>query len=132
MVFSALIGGTDAHAKNYTLLHSGGRVRLAPLYDIGSALPYYHVKELKLAMKIGHHYELTSITPRDWDRLGKGAGIESPRERVRAMAQQVSARLEAVFKQFKREGLATKVISALRTRILERVKSTLSVAGVAS
>lgn len=41
LAFNWLIGGTDAHAKNYSLLHaSGGRVRLAPLYDLASVLPY--------------------------------------------------------------------------------------------
>ncbi|MFX5693309.1 HipA domain-containing protein, partial [Acinetobacter baumannii] len=36
-----LIGGTDAHAKNYSILiGAAGRVRLAPLYDVASILPY--------------------------------------------------------------------------------------------
>lgn len=132
LVFNALIGGTDAHAKNYTLLQSGGRVRLAPLYDVGSALPYYDAKELKLAMKIGHHYELASITARDWDRVGVRAAIDSPRERVRVMAEHLPERVEAVFKEFKHQGLATKVINALRARVLQQVKSTLTVLDSAS
>jgi serine/threonine-protein kinase HipA len=127
LVFNALIGGTDAHAKNYTLLQGSGRVRLAPLYDVGSALPYYGVKELKLAMKIGHHYELSSITARDWGRAGTSAGIDSVRERVLAMAHQLPERLETVFKDFKSEGLATKVIGSLRVGILQRVKSMLMI-----
>jgi serine/threonine-protein kinase HipA len=32
-----LICGTDAHAKNYSLLLAGRQVRLAPLYDVASA-----------------------------------------------------------------------------------------------
>jgi serine/threonine-protein kinase HipA len=40
-IFNWLIGGTDAHAKNYSLLiGSGDEVRLAPLYDFSSQLPY--------------------------------------------------------------------------------------------
>jgi serine/threonine-protein kinase HipA len=39
LVFNWLIAGTDAHAKNYSLLiGAGGRVRLAPLYDVASIL----------------------------------------------------------------------------------------------
>lgn len=38
--FNWLIAGTDAHAKNFSLLLSGRRVRLAPLYDVASILPY--------------------------------------------------------------------------------------------
>ena len=34
-----LIAGTDEHAQNYGLLLAGDQVRLAPLYDVASALP---------------------------------------------------------------------------------------------
>jgi len=51
-----LIAGTDAHAKNYSVLIAPqGRVRLAPLYDIASVLPYprFDLHKVKLAMKVG-------------------------------------------------------------------------------
>ena len=36
-----LIAGTDAHAKNYAILiGAGGQIRLTPLYDVASTLPY--------------------------------------------------------------------------------------------
>jgi len=99
---------------------------------LGSALPYYNVKELKLAMKIGHHYELASISARDWDRVGAIGGIESPRERVRTMVDQLPERVEIIFKEFKSRGLAARVISVLRTQILQQVRTTLAVLGAAS
>ena len=41
MMFNWLLGGTDAHAKNFAVLHGApGDVRLAPLYDVISAIPY--------------------------------------------------------------------------------------------
>ena len=41
IAFNWLIAGTEAHAKNYALLLDGnGAVRLAPLYDLASILPY--------------------------------------------------------------------------------------------
>lgn len=59
LIWNWVIGGTDAHAKNYSLLLSGSQVRLAPLYDIASALPYgTHERKLRLAMKIGGDYHL--------------------------------------------------------------------------
>ncbi len=68
LVFNYLIGGTDAHAKNYSLLLDSEQVRLAPLYDISSALPYPQLqkRKIKLAMKIGSHYRWWDITLRDW------------------------------------------------------------------
>jgi serine/threonine-protein kinase HipA len=51
LAWNWLIGGTDAHAKNYSLLLAGDQIRLAPLYDIASALPYgSHERKLRLAM----------------------------------------------------------------------------------
>jgi serine/threonine-protein kinase HipA len=54
--FNWLIAGSDAHAKNYSLLIGGeSHVRLAPLYDIASILPYeqFDIQKVKLAMKVG-------------------------------------------------------------------------------
>jgi serine/threonine-protein kinase HipA len=59
LIWNWLIAGTDAHAKNYSLLLAGGEVRLAPLYDISSALPYgTHERGLGMAMKIGSDYRV--------------------------------------------------------------------------
>lgn len=63
LIWNWLVGGTDGHAKNYSLLLQGAAAMLAPLYDIASALPYGdHEKALRLAMKIGGDYRL------DWYR----------------------------------------------------------------
>jgi serine/threonine-protein kinase HipA len=54
LIWNWIVGGTDGDAKNYSLLVAGDQIRLAPLYDISSALPYgTHEKRLKLAMEIG-------------------------------------------------------------------------------
>src|SRR5215469_145738 len=59
LIWNWLIAGTDAHAKNYSLLLAGDEVRLAPLYDISSALPYgTDERKLRMAMKIGSDYGL--------------------------------------------------------------------------
>ncbi|QBG89822.1 type II toxin-antitoxin system HipA family toxin [Xanthomonas oryzae] len=81
LVFNYLIGGTDAHAKNYSLLLSQHRqVRLAPLYDISSALPYPHLQQrkIKMAMKIGSHYRWWDIRPGDWRQLAETLHLDAP------------------------------------------------------
>jgi serine/threonine-protein kinase HipA len=75
LIWNWLIGGTDAHAKNYSLLLSKGEVRLAPLYDIASALPYGdHEKKLRLAMKIGGDYQLNPHRNR-WPDAARDLGL---------------------------------------------------------
>jgi serine/threonine-protein kinase HipA len=90
LAWNWIVGGTDAHAKNYSLLLRGGEVRLAPLYDVASILPYPDVQlpKLKLAMKIGGEYRLTAITRRSWERLAEDVGIpgEVVVDRVRELA----------------------------------------------
>jgi serine/threonine-protein kinase HipA len=57
LIWNWLIAGTDAHAKNYSILLAGDDIRVAPLYDMSSALPYgVHEKKLRMAMKIGGDY----------------------------------------------------------------------------
>jgi serine/threonine-protein kinase HipA len=59
LIWNWLIAGTDAHAKNYSLLLAEDQVRLAPLYDVASALPYdMHERKLRFAMKVGGDYRV--------------------------------------------------------------------------
>ena len=65
LIFNWLIVNTDGHAKNYSLLIATDQVRLAPLYDLCSLLPYrntkgerFYLPKLKLAMKVGKEYTL--------------------------------------------------------------------------
>lgn len=78
LAFNWLIAGTDAHAKNYSLLHAGSQTRLAPLYDVASALPYDTSKghKLKLAMKLGGEYRiLVTDRPATWERVALELGL---------------------------------------------------------
>lgn len=89
LAWNWLIAGTDAHAKNYSLLLSAGQVRLAPLYDVASALPYgVDEHKLRLSMKVGESY---AVYPRH-DYLPAAAEAldldpEALDFRVRALAE---------------------------------------------
>lgn len=66
-----ILGATDSHAKNFSLLMGrSGRVRLAPLYDIASFLPYAEEpRRLKLSNRVGGEYRLYDIGRREWERF---------------------------------------------------------------
>jgi serine/threonine-protein kinase HipA len=78
----------DAHAKNYSLLLSAGQVRLAPLYDVASALPY-GVDEHKprLAMKVGRSY---AVYPRhdSWPAAAEAFDLDA--EALHARVQELA------------------------------------------
>jgi serine/threonine-protein kinase HipA len=88
LIWNWIIAGTDAHAKNYSLLLSNDQVRLAPMYDVASALPYgIHEKKLRLAMKIGGDYEVFPHR-NTWPAAAQDLGLSADKliDRVRELA----------------------------------------------
>ena len=108
LIFNWLIAGTDAHAKNFSLLIAPGpQIRLAPLYDLASALPYpqrIDLQKAKLAMKIGGSYRLREIRRSHWESCARDlrmpandiiARAESMIERMAQAVPQVAGLLHA-------------------------------------
>src|SRR5699024_7155028 len=92
LAYNWLILGTDAHAKNYSLVLRGQQVRLAPLYDIASLAPHVrYPPKAKLAQKVGGAYVAGRIGERNWERLAKEARLDPDEtvHRVRRLAEQV-------------------------------------------
>ena len=120
-----LLAATDAHAKNYALLHvPGGGVRLAPFYDVTSYLPYAdrRLHEIKMAMRIGREYLVRNVTRSDWLALA-AAAKESQKvilARLEALLSRVPEATERVAERAIAEGLAGDVVEELRARIVER------------
>jgi serine/threonine-protein kinase HipA len=122
--FNWLIAGTDAHAKNFSLLLSGRRVRLAPLYDIASILPYdrFDMRKVKFAMKIGGEYKLSQIGLRQWQKFASEVRLD-PEEliaRLIAMAKRLPDEVNAVRVRAREQGLDAAIIERLAATLIER------------
>lgn len=118
LAFNYLIGGTDAHAKNYSLLFgAGGSIRLAPLYDISSALPYPQLqkRKIKMAMKIGNHYRWWDIRLEDWRAAAASMRLEPAwaLETLAAMCLLLPEMAQEVRQQLRDEGIVHPVIDRL-------------------
>lgn len=122
--FNWLIGGTDAHAKNYSMLiGSGGRSRLAPLYDVASILPYdFDRKKLKLAMSIGREYLLEHIVWRKWAQFSDQMHLpaELLRTKLLGLAVQLPDALEDVVRSARTSGLDASALNAISNALRER------------
>ena len=120
-----LIAGTDAHAKNFSLLLGGGRVRLAPLYDIASILPYdgFDRHKAKLAMKIGDEYKLDDIGIRQWQKFARAARVDADALvlRLRDMAEKVPDEVRAACVQARDSGLDHAIVDRLAERVIDHV-----------
>lgn len=78
LAFNVLVGGTDAHAKNYSLLLRGPRVAMAPLYDVASYAPYLEKGEaVRGSMKVGRNWPVRDVTVEDWVSVGFSLGLEA-------------------------------------------------------
>lgn len=77
LIWNWFLAGTDAHAKNYSVLLAAKQVRLAPMYDIASALPYGgHEKKLRLAMKVGDDYRVYPDR-NNWPAAAKDLAVDA-------------------------------------------------------
>jgi len=127
LIFNWLIGGSDAHAKNYSLLlASGALVRLAPLYDIASILPYDHVdqRKIKLAMKVGDEYKLDQIGLRQWQKFARETRVDADVliATLNSMAGQIPDLVADIRTRAQKEGLENAVIERLATALSTRAK----------
>lgn len=92
VIFNALIGNHDAHAKNFSLLYGGslpgGAPVLAPFYDLLSTAAYPQLTP-RMAMKIGGRYQFAEVQPRHWERFAESAGLAraAARKRILEWAQ---------------------------------------------
>jgi serine/threonine-protein kinase HipA len=94
VIFNALIGNHDAHAKNFSLLYSGRAPVLAPLYD-ALATAVYPALTPKMAMQIGSKYKFSEVQARHWDQFAQSAGLAKAQARQRILALTKSLPLAA-------------------------------------
>ena len=74
VIFNALIGNHDAHAKNFSLIYTRRGTVLAPLYDTLSTAVYANLTD-KMAMKIGSKYKFTEVQKQHCEQFAQAAGL---------------------------------------------------------
>lgn len=90
VIFNALIGNHDAHAKNFSLLYSDKGLLLAPLYDVLSTAIYPNLAP-KMAMKVGSKYRFSEVQTLHWEAFAQQARLSPAqvRKRIIQLAQQL-------------------------------------------
>lgn len=126
LAFNWLIGGTDAHAKNYAMLIGAeGRARLAPLYDIASILPYeFDLQKIRSAMKIGGEYRFRGIGLRQWRKLARELRLDADRlmTRIGDLSRAIPDALTDVCRTAEADGIAHPLVERLAGRLRERAQ----------
>jgi serine/threonine-protein kinase HipA len=121
VVAQYLLGAPDGHAKNYSVILSGIKVALAPVYDVASVLPYEPAPESKLnrvAMPIAGRSRFGEVTLQHVRRFAQGAGTDQ--QRLVARALDMAARLPEALAQAG-EGFTSKPLVQLRDKLIDTV-----------
>ena len=138
LLFQWVAASTDGHAKNLSVFHPGdGSVRLAPLYDACSWLPYRKgrfEKKTQLAMKFGTDYSLKSADTADAlcrtaERLGTDPGTVA--RRAAHIADTLPGALNNAFSALPAEIADCAEAAALRQELPDRAARCAEIAHVA-
>jgi serine/threonine-protein kinase HipA len=118
-----LLGNSDAHGKNFSLLYDpAAGVRLAPLYDVVSTAVYDGLTP-RLAMAIGGEDDPSQVDLSCWERLGTEGGLGGALPRfVQGWSREVLAATEACLREAEQEGWSHPVLEAIADVCRERAR----------
>lgn len=90
LIYAWLVVNRDAHARNYSILHTAGSVRIAPLYDVNSSLMFKRSKlgEANMAMRYGRTSTVYSA--------GSARALPDVAARLRLAAAEIVDRAEDI------------------------------------
>ena len=121
MLFNFLIGNTDAHGKNISLLLTEKGPMLAPFYDLMSTAVYAELAQ-RHAMRIGGEDRPDWIIERRWQAFAEevGIGYKLVRQTLLEMKEQVSEEAAALAADFEKAygkvGIIGKILSIIEQR----------------
>ncbi len=123
IIFDYLIGNTDAHIKNFSLLYSPNMsaVRLAPAYDIVSTV-IYEQSTRNMSFSIGGKYAINEIDEECFRKAARecGLGEKMAIERLENMRDKFQTSLKTVSESLTSQGYSK--ASELADRILRARK----------
>jgi serine/threonine-protein kinase HipA len=125
-VLNWLIAGPDAHAKNYSILHAAGpNHRLAPLYDVITALPYPRLSRggVKLAMGVHGERAVDLINGDHWRAVARAADLppNSLIDRIAEIAERIPAAIDRVIDHSEGDADTRAIVVRLTNPIIDHV-----------
>ena len=118
LFFNYLIGATDAHGKNHSLVHiAPNDIRIAPLYDVASVAPYESLatrkrKPLRAALSIGGENRFGEVGRKNIEKMAHdcqleemGLGSELLCDRFSKMAKAIPKALQAAIEVAQKDKL---------------------------
>ncbi len=88
-----LTGNTDAHLKNFAMMHTAQGLRLAPAYDLVASALYPEYQQLALAAGGAANLDIGALKPKHILALGAGFGL--PEGAIELAVRDMGGRLAA-------------------------------------
>jgi|SRR5579859_4315190 len=88
-----LIGNTDAHLKNFAMMHTPDGLRLAPAYDLLASSLYEDYQSVALSLASARNLNISAVRPKHIVMFGKGCGLGP--SAILAAVEDLGKRLEA-------------------------------------
>jgi serine/threonine-protein kinase HipA len=124
IIFNALIGNHDAHAKNFSLLYlqnaTDSAAVLAPFYDLLSTAIYPTLTQ-KMAMKIGSKYKFSEVQARHWEQFAESVRLSRAQAKKRIL--ELASSLPAAARKLQsdpQQGFAGNVLVEQITDLIEQ------------
>ncbi|WP_165248317.1 HipA domain-containing protein [Adlercreutzia sp. ZJ141] len=121
LLFNYLTASTDAHAKNYSVLHpDGSHFTLAPLYDVASMAPYMEPnRTYRTAMSIGGENRIGWLRKSSLERFATLHQLDANTlvQRTEQLAETIKDNIEHAVNDFEDEACIDELASRLIPRI---------------
>ncbi len=122
IIFNYLIGNSDAHGKNFSLLYVGTKPELAPAYDLISTAIYPEI-DVKLAMKIGDDYNPQNVKIEHFQQFVPDTKTAQTalENQVKSMSERIVNTARALKSDLKSKGITSQVFDEIIKIIQLRV-----------
>lgn len=123
IVFNFIIGNSDAHGKNFSLLHKNGKYELSPLYDLVSTC-IYETLSANMAMAIDGEYNPNKITKLHFLNLAKELEIKPNvmEKIINDLASNILKVVVELKKELQTQDLYSPIIDKIELLISKRIK----------
>lgn len=103
-----LLGNTDAHLKNFAMMHQDGGLRLAPSYDLVASAVYKEYNTIALGMGGAANLRLADLAPKHLIALTEGFGL--PIDVLTLAIQDLKSRRAAMEETIENDQVASKFL----------------------
>jgi serine/threonine-protein kinase HipA len=112
-----LIGNTDAHLKNFAMMHTPDGLRVAPAYDLLASSLYEDYQIVALALGGAKDLKISAVRPKHIIAFGEACGLRSPA--ILSIIEELGKRLDAA-----REAIGGSEIgsSHLRDKLIQNME----------